>query len=91
MSEAGLRSIAESKANGLWDYWADVDALIVPADLRLALDTKPLAGANFDQSAASYRRNLLRWVKLAKTAPTRSKRIAQIVDFAERDQKIPQM
>jgi hypothetical protein len=30
-------------------------------------------------------------VKQAKTPPTRAKRIAQIVDFAARDEKIPQM
>lgn len=91
MTEAGLRSIAVSKANGLWDYWSDVDALVVPDDLRVALASQPLAGANFDRSAPSYRRNLLRWVKLAKTPPTRAKRIAQIVDFAERGKKITQM
>lgn len=91
MTDAGLDAIAVSKANGLWDYWADVDALIVPDDLRAALDAQPDAGAAFDTNAPSYRRNLLRWVKLAQTPPTRSKRIAQIVDFAARGEKIPQM
>ena len=91
MTVAGLNSIAASKENGLWDYWADVDALIVPDDLRAALDGKPIAAQNFDDSAPSYRRNLLRWVKLAKTPQTRTKRIAQIVDYTARDEKIPQM
>ncbi len=91
MTDAGLQSIAVSKANGLWDYWADVDALIVPDDLRASLDDTPIAAQNFDKSAPSYRRNLLRWVKLAKTPPTRAKRIAQIVEFAARGAKIPQM
>lgn len=91
MTEAGLQSIAASKAAGLWDYWADVDALIVPDDLRAALRETPLAEQNFDQSAPSYRRNLLRWVKLAKTPPTRAKRINEIVRFAARGDKIPQM
>ncbi|WP_208353231.1 YdeI/OmpD-associated family protein [Pseudaestuariivita rosea] len=91
MTDAGLRSIEEAKAKGLWDYWADVDALIVPDDLQTAFAENPLARANFDASAPSYRRNLLRWVKLAKTPPTRSKRIGQIVEFARKDEKIPQM
>ncbi len=91
MTDAGLKSIAASKGNGLWDYWADVDALIVPDDLRAALDGTPIAARNFDQSAQSYRRNLLRWVRLAKTPQTRIKRIAQIVDYTARDAKIPQM
>ncbi len=91
MTDAGLKSIAASKENGLWDYWADVDALIVPEDLRAALDDTPIAAQNFDQSAPSYRRNLLRWVKLAKTPQTRTKRVAQIVDYTARNEKIPQM
>ncbi len=91
MTDAALRSIAASKKNGLWDYWADVDALIVPDELRAALDVTPNAAQNFDQSAKSYTRNLLRWVKLAKTSQTRNKRIAQIVDYMARDEKIPQM
>ncbi len=91
MTDAGLKSIAASKGNGLWDYWADVDALIVPDDLRAALDGTPIAARNFDQSAQSYTRNLLRWVKLAKTSQTRNKRIAQIVDCMARDEKIPQI
>ncbi|MEJ8561509.1 YdeI/OmpD-associated family protein [Yoonia sp. GPGPB17] len=91
MTNAGLRSIAASKEHGLWDYWADVDALIVPDDLRTALDSLSIAAQNFDQSAPSYRRNLLRWLKLAKTQSTRLKRIAQIVDYTARGEKMPHM
>lgn len=91
MTDAGLKSIAASKENGLWDYWADVDALIVPEDLRAALDSTPIAAQNFDQGAQSYRRNLLRWVNFAKTPQTRTKRVAQIVDYTARNEKIPQM
>lgn len=91
MTAAGLAAIETSKENGLWDYWVDVDALIVPSDLDQALSKLALAKTNFDNSAPSYRRNLLRWVKLAKTDATREKRIAQIVEFATRNEKIPQM
>lgn len=91
MTEAGLRSITASKESGLWDYWADVDAGIVPDDLQSALTRQAPAAANFANSAPSYQRNLLRWLKAAKTAPTRDKRIQQIVDHAARNEKIPQM
>lgn len=91
MTEAGLKCVEQSKKNGLWNYWADVDALIVPDDLRTALEAVALANTNFDKCAPSYRRNLLRWVKMAKTRATREKRINQIVSFATRDEKIPQM
>ncbi len=52
MTDAGLKSIAASKGNGLWDYSADVDALIVPDDLRAALDGTPIAARNFESKRA---------------------------------------
>ena len=91
MQPPGEASIAAGKASGLWDYWADVDALIDPDDLRAALDRDAAAAAYYDGTGASYRRNLLRWVKLAKTAPTRAKRIAQIVQACARGDRIAQM
>lgn len=91
MQEPGLNSIKISKQNGMWDYWADVDALICPDDLIAALEKVPSAKHNFDEGAPSYRRNLLRFVKLAKTEPTRIKRIEKIVSFAARNEKMPQM
>ena len=69
----------------------DVDALIVPADLRTALDDSPTAAEWFDSAAPSYRRNLLRWVALAKTEPTRTRRIDRIVDTAGRRERIRNM
>jgi uncharacterized protein YdeI (YjbR/CyaY-like superfamily) len=91
MMQPGLDAIAASRANGLWDYWADVDALIVPDDLARALATCAGAAAGYDAGPPSYRRNLLRWLKLAKTGTTRSKRIASIVDAAATGARIPQM
>lgn len=91
MHPAGLATIAESRANGLWDFMADVDALIIPDDLMDALSQRHPARENFEQSAPSYRRNVLRWIKLAKTETTRKKRIEKAVEFAARDEKIPQM
>ena len=91
MMPAGLAAIAASQHNGLWDAMADVDALIVPPDLELALAAHPMAAGWFATAAPSYRRNVLRWIKTAKTAPTRDKRIAVTVDHAGRGEKVPQM
>lgn len=91
MHPAGLRAVEVSKANGMWSFMDDVDALIIPDDLAAALAAQPVAEANFSAAAPSYRRNVLRWIKLAKTAKTRAARIAQTVDYAKRDEKIPQM
>lgn len=91
MMPAGLAAITASQRDGLWDAMADVDALIVPPDLDAALAVNPVAAERFAAAAPSYRRNVLRWIKAAKTPPTRAKRIAVTVDHAERDAKIPQM
>ncbi|MFD0915481.1 YdeI family protein [Pseudahrensia aquimaris] len=91
MHESGLRSVEEAKKSGLWTFMDDVDALIVPDDLRAALVAHPPAEANFDAMAPSYRRNVLRWVKLAKTPATREKRIAEAAKTSRSGDKIPQM
>lgn len=86
MHVAGEAAVALGQASGLWNFFADVDALIVPNDLDAALDR-----AAWDALAPSYRRNVLRWIKLAKTAPTRAKRIAAAVEATAKGEKLPQM
>ncbi|MEM6904761.1 MAG: YdeI/OmpD-associated family protein [Pseudomonadota bacterium] len=86
MHGAGEASVAEGQRSGLWDFFADVDALIVPEDLAVALDL-----ALWEALAPSYQRNVLRWIKLAKTPGTRSKRIAATVSATAKGEKIAQM
>ncbi|MEM9028030.1 MAG: YdeI/OmpD-associated family protein [Pseudomonadota bacterium] len=91
MHAAGLAAIARSKQLGLWDHMADVDALMMPDDLASALAELPAAERFFLEAAPSYRRNVLRWIKIAKRTETRSRRIAQIVETSRRAERIPQM
>ncbi|MEL6840816.1 MAG: YdeI/OmpD-associated family protein [Pseudomonadota bacterium] len=90
MHAAGRKCIAESKANGLWDFMNDVDALIVPDDLAAALRAHPPAVQHWDAFSPSSRRNMLRRIKLAKSAATRAKRIAETATLAAQNQKVPQ-
>ncbi len=91
MAEAGLASIESGKNSGLWDFMDDVDALIVPDDLAAALAATSDAAERFDSLAPSYRRNVLRWIKLAKTPATRAKRIERTAHTTARGERIPQM
>jgi uncharacterized protein YdeI (YjbR/CyaY-like superfamily) len=91
MHAAGLAAIEASKQNGLWNFMDDVDALIKPEDLVAALDAHPAASKNFAVAAPSYQRNVLRWIKLAKTPKTRAQRIQKAVAAAAQNLKIPQM
>lgn len=91
MEAPGFAAIAASKASGLWDATAAVDALVVPADLAEELAAAPTADAFWTAAAPSYRRNVLRWLHAAKRPDTRAARIASIVAASRSGEKLPQM
>jgi uncharacterized protein YdeI (YjbR/CyaY-like superfamily) len=91
MERPGLVAIETSKSGGFWDAMNEVDALEVPEDLAIALSATSTAASRFDACAPSYRRNVLRWIAIAKTDVTRNKRISTVAAFAERGEKVPQM
>ena len=86
MHPAGEAMVAIGRESGLWSFFDDVDALIVPKDLAEELDQE-----HWDAFAPSYRRNVLRWIKIAKTPPTRATRIAKVVEATRDNRKLPQM
>ncbi|AWD22631.1 YdeI/OmpD-associated family protein [Fuscovulum blasticum] len=75
MTAAGEAAIAAAQANGAWSFLDDVERLERPADLDLALG--PLV-AGWDAFPRSVKRAALEWVKTARTAGTRAKRIEDI-------------
>ncbi|MEO0341341.1 MAG: YdeI/OmpD-associated family protein [Bacteroidota bacterium] len=89
MQAAGYQSIKDSKANGLWNFMDDVDALIQPKDLQQSFAQFPPAEENFNAFAPSTQRFILRWIKLAKTAKTRANRIDKTARLAQKGEKIP--
>jgi uncharacterized protein YdeI (YjbR/CyaY-like superfamily) len=90
MHQAGLISIEAAKRNGKWTEMDDVDSLEVPSDLTEILKSHPPAIDFFWAFAPSYQRNILRWLKLAKTSETRNKRLLQIAEFSQGNKRIPQ-
>ncbi|MEM6431771.1 MAG: YdeI/OmpD-associated family protein [Deinococcota bacterium] len=89
MHPAGRAAIETSKANGLWNFMDDVDALIKPDDLISALEARPPALTNFDTFPPASKRFVLRWIKLAKTPKTRAKRIEKTALLAAENKRIP--
>jgi uncharacterized protein YdeI (YjbR/CyaY-like superfamily) len=75
MSAAGLAKIEAAKADGSWTLLDAVEALEMPQDLALALRLYPKAEEYFEGFPRSAKRGILEWISLAKTAPTRQKRI----------------
>jgi len=89
IENAGREAVLKSKANGLWDFMDDVDALIKPTDFIKCLNEYENATNNFNAFGASSQRFILRWIKIAKTKETRAKRIKQASELAEKNLKIP--
>lgn len=89
MHAAGQASIDRGKASGLWHFMDDVDALILPEDLKSALKALPPAATFFDSINPSSKRFVLRWIKLAKTEKTRKSRILKIAQLSAKGEKLP--
>lgn len=91
MAEPGHAAVRRAQMAGTWDAAPDVDALIVPDDVRSALDADGEAAVWFDASAPSYRRNALRWIAKAVRPDTRARRVAEVVAHAKRGEKVAQL
>lgn len=89
MHPAGLKSIEDGKASGLWNFMDDVDALIRPDDLVAALAAHTGAKENFDAFPDAVQRFALRWIKLAKKPETRTNRIEKTAVLAAQNKKVP--
>lgn len=83
MRPAGRAAVERAQADGSWTVMDGPDRLEVPPDLASALDTNPTARANFDAFPPSVRRVYLGNIALAKTEPTRQRRIKDTVARSE--------
>lgn len=79
MAEAGQEVVDEAKRTGAWDCLAEAQNLVVPTDLRAALDAVPVAAAHFAAFPRSARRAILEWIALAKRPEARANRIREAV------------
>ena len=87
--QSGFKSVMASKKAGLWHFMDDVDNLVIPDDLNLALIEHHLAIDYFQKFSPSNKRFILRYIKLSKTEATRMKRILQVATLAAQNKKIP--
>ena len=81
MTPAGDAAIAAAEANGMWSFLDDVERLDLPPDLAAALSTAQATTA-WEAYPKSVRRGTLEWIKTARTAPTRTARIADVASSA---------
>lgn len=82
MHPAGLAKIERAKQDGSWTWLDDVEALILPNDLRSAFEENAIALSNWEKFPRSAKRGILEWIKNAKKSATRAKRITDTVTKA---------
>lgn len=90
MQPPGMAKIEAAKANGMWEFLDDVEALIAPPDLVEALAAHPDATANWEGFPRSPKRGILEWIKQAKKPETRAKRIAETARLAQDNERANQ-
>jgi uncharacterized protein YdeI (YjbR/CyaY-like superfamily) len=88
MTPAGMAKIDLAKRDGSWNRLDDIDREItVPEDLEAALAHNHTAKENFENYPLSSKKQYLWWLKSAKRAETREKRLREIVKRAEKNIK----
>jgi len=87
MTKAGFDSIETAKQNGTWSLMDDVENLIIPEDLSIALNKNESAMEFFQSQSKSIKKILLHWVVVAKRVETRDKRIAEIAQSAAKGKR----
>lgn len=84
MTPSGIEKIEIAKRNKSWDRLTEIEEkMYIPDDLEAALSANPTAMKNYNNLAPSHKKQYLWWVKSAKRASTRQKRIQEIVTRLE--------
>ncbi|GJM35836.1 MAG: hypothetical protein DHS20C18_48370 [Saprospiraceae bacterium] len=87
MTKAGFDSIETAKQNGTWLIMDDIEKLIIPEDLSIALNENERSMDFFQSQSKSIKKTMLHWVVMAKRIETRKKRIAEIARSATKGER----
>jgi len=84
----GRAAIELAKANGSWSALDDVEDMIVPDDLALALASSPGALRNFESFSPPARKAFLRWINNLRSDAKRAERITEIFRLAAEGRRL---
>lgn len=87
MHAAGLARIEQAKQDGSWTFLDDIEALVVPPDLQEALEAHPPGMEHWEGYPRTVKRHWLAWIKTAKRPETRAKRVAEVAEKAQRNER----
>lgn len=88
MMVPGMEKIEQSKKDNSWTALDNIEALIYPDYFKTALETKPQAAKNFRNFNKSYVKGVLWWLESAKREENRQKRLKQVIESAEKNDKL---
>ena len=87
MKEEGYKSIEIAKENGSWTILDQVEALVIPEDLKEEFTNSEGSMEYFSSLSNSAKKILLYWVVSAKRKETRQNRIVEIAENARKNLK----
>ena len=90
MRPAGLAVVAAAQADGSWSLLDDVENLVVPDDLRAALDAHEGAASHWEAFPRSAKRGILEWIVQAKRPATRANRVEETARLAAQNERANQ-
>jgi len=82
MTQAGLKKIEAAKQDGSWNTLDAIEELVIPTDLKQALEANGAAAKYFEAFSNTSKKNILFWIHSAKRPETRFKRIKQTISSA---------
>jgi uncharacterized protein YdeI (YjbR/CyaY-like superfamily) len=82
MMPAGLAKVEAAKQDGTWNALDEIEKLVVPVDLAVALAQYPHAAIHFAAFPKSAKRGILEWILVAKKLETRLARIEETARLA---------
>ena len=87
MKEGGYKSIEIAKENESWTFLDEVDALVIPEDLKKEFTKHKGSLEYFGSLSNSVKKILFHWIISAKRPETRQKRIVEIAENAGKNLK----
>ncbi len=90
MAPPGLAKVEAAKKDGSWEKLDHAEAMVIPDDLRSALDGYPNAARHFDAFPPSTRKAILEWIGNAKRPETRARRVEETARLAEENMRANQ-
>ncbi len=82
MTPLGIEKIEAAKQDGSWHKLDAIEELIIPTDLKQALEANETANRYFEAFSNSSKKNILFWIESAKRPETRLRRIEQTISSA---------